>query len=101
MKWLFDQLEGPVFVEYADRNDCTAVDVPVECVGYVTGNRRETLGRMEEEWGSLMFFMEKRGTATRDGRKTEKLLICGPERARRGSELAVMSSVENKCSGFF
>jgi len=99
MKWLFDQLEGPVVVDTTDRDDCTVVDVPVDCVGYVTGNRRETLGRVEEEWGSLMFFMEKRGTAGRGA--SEKLLIFGNERARKGSELAVMSSVENKSPGFF
>ena len=27
--------------------------------GYITGNRRATLGVMEEEWGTLMFFMNE------------------------------------------
>lgn len=106
MKWLFDQLDGPVFVNHEGRSDCTVVDVPVDVVGYVTGNRRETLGRMEEQWGSLMFFMGKKGSrdsGDKDRRKgdTEKLLICGSERARKASELSVMSSVEAKTVGFF
>merc|ERR1719512_65842 len=32
---------------------------------------------------------------------TEKLIICGPKRARRGAELKVMSSVETKSPGTF
>jgi len=60
MKWLFDQLEGPVYVDdWEDRDDITVVDVPSDCIGYVTGSRRAALGGMEEEWGTLMFFMNK------------------------------------------
>lgn len=102
LKWLFEQLEGPVHVDTEGRDDCTVVEVPLDCVGYVTGNRRETLGRMEEEWGTLMFFMGKRDAGKSRGREgSEKLVIFGPERGRRGSELAVMSSVENKSPGYF
>merc|ERR1719497_185434 len=35
------------------------------------------------------------------GRGGEKLIICGPQRARRGAELKVMSGVENKSPGTF
>eukprot|EP00405_Crypthecodinium_cohnii_P043233 CAMPEP_0206568426 /NCGR_PEP_ID=MMETSP0325_2-20121206/25828_1 /ASSEMBLY_ACC=CAM_ASM_000347 /TAXON_ID=2866 /ORGANISM="Crypthecodinium cohnii, Strain Seligo" /LENGTH=678 /DNA_ID=CAMNT_0054071807 /DNA_START=48 /DNA_END=2082 /DNA_ORIENTATION=- len=103
MKWLFQQLEGPVYVDgWRDRKDCTVLDIPNDCIGYITGNRRATLGVMEEEWGTLMFFMselEDRGSG-RSGR-TERLAIFGPERARRGSELKVMSGIETKSPGFF
>merc|ERR1712127_920044 len=52
MKWLFQQLEGPVWVEgWEDRKDCTAIDIPSDCVGYITGARRATLGALEEESG--------------------------------------------------
>merc|ERR1719253_2374032 len=62
MKFLFDQLEGPVYVDgWEDRDDYTVVDVPSDCIGYITGARRATLGQMEEEWGVLMFFMNKAG----------------------------------------
>merc|ERR1711972_1005263 len=51
MKWLFMQLEGPVYVDgWEDRDDCCVVDVPAECVGYITGARRATLSKMEEDW---------------------------------------------------
>eukprot|EP00971_Amphidinium_carterae_P030284 595775-Amphidinium_carterae.1 len=61
-RWLFAQLEGPVYVEgWEDRDDVTVVEVPSDCIGYVTGSRRAALGAMEEEWGTLMFFMAKEG----------------------------------------
>merc|ERR1719343_1149205 len=50
MKWLFEQLEGPVWATgWEDRDDITVVEVPSDCIGYITGNRRATLGAMEEE----------------------------------------------------
>lgn len=111
MKWLFNQLEGPVYVDgWEDRDDCTVVDVPSECIGYVTGARRAALGNMEEEWGTLMFFMNKE--AMNDGGKgrdrsdrsrggSEQLAIFGDRRARRGAELKIMSAVETKSPGVF
>ena len=45
---------------WEDRSDCTVVDIPADCIGYITGARRATLGAMEEEWGVLMFFMNKK-----------------------------------------
>lgn len=101
MKWLFQQLEGPVYVAgWEDREDCTVVDIPSDCIGYITGNRRATLGLMEEEWGTLMFFMSEEGGRGRGG-GTERLAIFGPQRPRRGSELKVMSGIETKSPGFF
>lgn len=109
MKWLFDQLEGPVYVNgWEDRDDCTVVDVPSECIGYVTGARRAALGNMEEEWGTLMFFMNKeamngggkgRDRSARGG--SEQLAIFGDKRSRRGAELKIMSAVETKSPGAF
>ena len=41
--WLFEQLKGPVYVDgWEERDDVTMVDVPRDCVGYVTGARRAT-----------------------------------------------------------
>merc|ERR1719333_533810 len=102
IKWLFMQLEGPVYVDgWEDRDDCTVVDIPSDCIGYITGARRATLGAMEEEWGTLMFFMNKAEDKGRGRGGSEKLAIFGNERARRGSELKVMSGVETKSPGFF
>merc|ERR1719335_2094344 len=85
LDWLFDQLRGPVYVDnWEERDDVTMVDVPRDCVGYVTGARRATLGKIEEEWGTLMFFMS---TSMRRG--------------RRAAELKCMSAVETKRPGYF
>ena len=52
--WLFDQLKGPVYVNgWEEREDCTCVDIPQDCVGYVTGARRATLGIGMGRWGSI------------------------------------------------
>jgi len=105
MKWLFNQLEGPVYVDgWEDRDDITVVDVPQDCIGYVTGNRRAALGGIEEEWGTLMFFMNKDGQSKGQSRGrggSEQLTIFGSQRARRGAELKVMSAVETKSPGTF
>lgn len=105
MKWLFAQLEGPVYVDrWEDRDDCTVVDVPQDCIGYVMGTRRAALGGMEEEWGVLMFFMSKHATTADKGKGkggTEMLIIFGAKRGRRGAELKIMSTVETKAPGQF
>jgi len=102
LDWLFQQLAGPVHVDYKARADCTVVEVPTACVGYVTGNRRETLGKMEEEWGVLMFFLDSyKEDPDRHKRVMERLAIFGPIRCRRGAELKVMSAVEAKEPGQF
>jgi len=102
MKWLFEQLEGPVYVDgWEDRDDCTVLNIPSDCIGYITGNRRATLGAMEDEWGVLMFFMNKNGDKARGRGGSEMLIIFGERRARRGAELKVMSGVETKSPGYF
>jgi len=104
LKWLFMQLEGPVNFDYKARTDCTIVEVPSACVGYVMGARRETLGKIEEEWGTLMFFLnshKKDRREDRDKKAFEQLAIFGNKRSRRGAELKIMSAVEAKEPGFF
>merc|ERR1719320_31553 len=101
-RWLFEQLEGPVYVDgWEDREDCTVVDVPADCIGYITGARRAALGGMEEEWGVLMFFMNKKGDKGGRSGHSEQLIIFGKNCARRGAELKIMSSVETKSPGCF
>jgi len=98
VKWLFEQLDGPVYVnDWKERDDCCVLKIPQDCVGYVTGSRRAALGEMEQEWGVLMFFMGSKDEA----KKAEELIIFGPERSRKGAQLKVMSTVETKCRGFY
>jgi len=95
-----------VYVDgWEDRDDVTVVEVPSDCIGYVTGSRRAALGAMEEEWGTLMFFMAKEGDKGKGEGKGrgfgEQLAIFGDTRGRRGAELKVMSFVEEKAPGTF
>jgi len=99
MNMLFEQLEGSVSLDTSGRTDCTQVEVPTDCIGYVTGIKRETLGRVEEEWGTLMFFVDRCNSKS-DG-NSETLVIFGKRRSRRGAELKVMSSVESKHPGYY
>jgi rRNA processing protein Krr1/Pno1 len=78
LDWLFAQLKGPVFVDYADRNDCTVVEVPRDTVGYVTGARRATLGRIEEEWGTRARERAPSGAQARRGRAARVRETCPP-----------------------
>ncbi|CDJ59348.1 KH domain-containing protein, putative, partial [Eimeria maxima] len=82
--FVMQQRVGPVQLppDAESRDDLTIIDVPHECVGYVTGRKGAGLRSVEEEWNTLMFFTDLR-------------------RARRGSELKVMSAVEQKMPGYF
>lgn len=40
---------------WCDRDDVEQVDVPMDCVAYVTGQRGQALRRMEEQTGTFMF----------------------------------------------
>jgi len=96
------QRVGPVKLpdDMDTRGDLTVLEVPSDCVGYVTGRKGMVLRNIEEEFGTIMFFAEV--TTERGGRgRTEKLAIFGTERNRRGAELKVMSAVEQKSPGWF
>lgn len=52
------------------------LQVPHECVGYVTGRKGAGLRSVEEEWNTLMFFTDLR---SKEAGETEKLAIFGEE----------------------
>eukprot|EP00913_Durusdinium_trenchii_P023992 g22533.t1 len=95
------QRTGPVTVheDYND-GDLTMLRVPQEAVGFVTGRAGNFLRTIEEEWGTLMFFVEVESSRSRS-KEYEKLAIFGDVRARRGAELKVLSAVETKVPGYF
>jgi len=96
------QRVGPVSLEkYGDRDrDCTIVDVPQDCVGFVTGKAGNFLRTIEEEWCVIVFFVEFSKDRGGHGR-VERLAIFGERDGRRGAELKVMTAVECKAPGFF
>ena len=93
------QRVGPVRLDCdpAERDDLTVLEVPTECVGYVTGRKGLGLRSIEEEWSTLMFFTELSSKES----PTERLAIFGDERHRKGAELKVMSAVDQKIPGYF
>ena len=44
--------------ELSSREDVTVLPIPSDCVGYVTGNRRQALTDMEKDYGKLFIFTE-------------------------------------------
>eukprot|EP00756_Hemistasia_phaeocysticola_P017361 Hpha_TRINITY_DN15533_c3_g7::TRINITY_DN15533_c3_g7_i1::g.105248::m.105248 len=99
LDWTMAQLESPrISINCSKRDDVSTVKVPQDTVGYVTGARRATLIQMEQEWGVMMLFLNSGGKSARSGDPdaVEELAIFGPRRGRRGAELKVMSSIENK-----
>eukprot|EP00747_Dinoflagellata_sp_TGD_P017932 gnl/TRDRNA2_/TRDRNA2_126155_c2_seq3.p1 gnl/TRDRNA2_/TRDRNA2_126155_c2~~gnl/TRDRNA2_/TRDRNA2_126155_c2_seq3.p1 ORF type:complete len:224 (+),score=47.57 gnl/TRDRNA2_/TRDRNA2_126155_c2_seq3:74-673(+) len=69
LQWLLQQRRGSVTInDVSGRDDVTEVHVPVNCKGWVTGNRGSELRRMEQQSGTYMFM-------ALDSRGTERLLI--------------------------
>eukprot|EP00755_Sulcionema_specki_P005454 Sspe_Gene.32825::Locus_16072_Transcript_1_1_Confidence_1.000_Length_882::g.32825::m.32825 len=91
------QRVGPVRIDYNNKEDLTTVDVPSDCIAFVTGARGSFLRSIEEEFGTLMVFAEAEGS----GKDTERLAIFGPWRGRRGSELKVFATIETKRPGYY
>lgn len=81
------------------RDDLTVLQVPAECVGYVTGAGGNVLRGLEKEWSTLMFFLNPSRDAS--GNQTETLVIFGRVRGRLGAALKVMSAVEHKLKGYY
>jgi rRNA processing protein Krr1/Pno1 len=71
------------------RSDCAVVEIAKEAIGYVTGESRQTLSVIEDTYGTLLFFCH-----ASDNTEKENLVIFGPRKARHGTILKVMSSVE-------
>jgi len=100
--WLCDQVcckTGRISIDPGTRDDVTLVPVPKECIGYVMGDKRKTLSRLEEDWDTLIFFVDSGSLPSYQD--VEGLAIFGVERGRAGTELKVMGAVETKLPQFF
>lgn len=97
LTFVMQQRVGAVVIDTnKPRDDLTILSVPEDCVAFVMGRGGQTLRTIEEEWATLMFFAKVAGAAT-----SEKLMIFGDLRARRGAELKVMSAIEHKKPGYY
>jgi len=100
VKIVMKQRLGPVKLEDIEsHNDLSIIEVPAEAVSFVTGKGGAFLRMVEEEFGTLLFFIDYNKSRSRD--QPERLAIFGPERVRRGAELKVMAAIEMKQAGHF
>jgi len=94
------QRVGPVRLEdVAQHNDLSIIEVPAEAVSFVTGKQGSFLRLVEEDFGTLLFFIDFNRSSRRD--QLERLAIFGSLRERRGAELKVMAAIEVKHPGYF
>ena len=114
VKFMTQQRTGTVDLDPEDhKDDCSTIEVPRSCVGYVTGRmvvllfsvlysllkecgQGTGLRNLEDEFKSLVFFF---GLGKDRSTKSEQLAIFGPKRARRSTQLKVMATVESKDPG--
>jgi len=105
VEFVIAQRIGPVKIDNPDaHDDLTILVVPADTVSFITGKQGSFLRLVEEEWGSLLFFLQvnpKRPPQNVDPTRTERLAIFGPERRRRGAQLKVMAAIEMKIQGYF
>mmetsp|Transcript_435 Transcript_435/g.864 ORF Transcript_435/g.864 Transcript_435/m.864 type:complete len:762 (+) Transcript_435:110-2395(+) len=96
---------GPVSIDQPwEHDDLTLLDVPADAVSFIMGKQRSFLRVVEEEWGTLLFFLEvdpRNPQHYEDPTRTEQLAIFGMERARRGAELKVLAAIAMKHSGHY
>mmetsp|Transcript_66357 Transcript_66357/g.130740 ORF Transcript_66357/g.130740 Transcript_66357/m.130740 type:complete len:900 (-) Transcript_66357:15-2714(-) len=100
VKLVMAQRVGPVRLDDIEQHaDLSIVDVPAEAVSFVTGKQGAFLRFVEEDFGTLLFFIDFSKANKRD--QLERLAIFGPLRQRRGAELKVMAAIEMKQPGYF
>jgi len=100
VKLVMAQRVGPVRLDDIEQHaDLSIVEVPAEAVSFVTGKQGAFLRFVEEDFGTLLFFIDFSKANKRD--QLERLAIFGPLRQRRGAELKVMAAIEMKQPGYF
>ncbi|XP_055388879.1 uncharacterized protein LOC129617862 [Condylostylus longicornis] len=95
LQWLCAQRTNYVHVVDEGRGDCMVVQVPTNCVAYVTGSKGSSLRRIEDISGTFIFL-----DGTSRGRDNEKLLIFGHDsNGRRHAKELVLERIDEKLSG--
>ena len=94
-----------------DRKDCTLVHMPDDCVSYIVGKQWETVRKLENALGVMIFDLSERRTADQTSvgilgpqrREADQTSfgIFGPTRSRCGVELIMQALVEHTKPGFF
>lgn len=103
VEYVLAQRVGAVYMDLkTKRGDMSLMEVPTECIGYVTGKNGVALRSHEDEFGTLMFFVRDVSQKAKDdevrgvGIHDKTLAIFGSRRDRAGAMLKVMSAIEHK-----
>jgi len=96
LDWLLMQRKGRCKVDWEDRDDVTVVEVPLDCVGFITGHRGESLRRIEMQTDTFCFTDGEKGDSRgRDG--YENLLVFGhSESGRKQARYMFEDKVEER-----
>jgi len=95
LNWLLQQRTGNCQVDWKDRDDVTCVKIPMDCVGFITGHRGETLRRYELETETFCFTEGDKEERNESGYET--LLIFGhSESGRKQAQYMFEDKVEEK-----
>lgn len=73
--FVMQQRIGPVVLpsDADQREDMVILDIPTECIGYVTGHKGQGLRAVEEDFATLMFFTDVDQTVAREERERKRL----------------------------
>lgn len=95
LDWLLLQRTGRCKVDYKERDDVTVVEVPIQCVGFITGHKGEALRRVELETDCFCFTDGEKGDGNERG--FERLLIFGhSESGRKQAKYMVEDRVDER-----
>merc|ERR1711970_1550916 len=95
LDWLLMQRTGRCDVDWRSRDDCTPCEIPMDCVGYITGHKGEALRRVEFETDTFCFTDGDKGDKNDSGYET--LLIFGhSESGRKQAKYMFEDRVEER-----
>eukprot|EP01055_Gregarina_sp_Pseudo9_P001390 Gregarina_sp_Pseudo_9__1389@NODE_192_length_3688_cov_29_771718_g177_i0_p1_GENE_NODE_192_length_3688_cov_29_771718_g177_i0NODE_192_length_3688_cov_29_771718_g177_i0_p1_ORF_typecomplete_len622_score117_46KH_1/PF00013_29/2_6e07KH_1/PF00013_29/1_2KH_1/PF00013_29/2_4KH_1/PF00013_29/8_1e05SLS/PF14611_6/0_12SLS/PF14611_6/32_NODE_192_length_3688_cov_29_771718_g177_i016073472 len=79
-----------------ERDDVVSIDVPMDCVAYLTGHKGQALRRMEEQTGTFIFL----DSTSDKSAPTEKLFIFGETSSGRArARTLALQRISDKQSG--
>lgn len=95
LEWLLMQRKGRSGVDWQDRDDVTTVEIPMDCVGFITGHKGEALRRVEFETDTFCFTDGDKND--HNDRGYETLLIFGhSESGRKQAKYMFEDRVEER-----
>ena len=102
---LVSQRSGPVELskEQREENDSTILSIPTDYVQTITGQQGSSMRHIEEDHCTLIFllgFSYGNSNEHSDDNDLSQLVIFGKKKARRGTELQLLSLIERHLPGY-